>query len=82
MQLTYFTAEEAAEYLRTTVGGIYGRVERGTLERCPGSRRLLFTKEMLDDSVMGRTTARRNNVGNLRPGRRPKGEILPQEKAA
>jgi hypothetical protein len=50
----YLTKEEAAEYLRTTVDGIYGRVERGRLERCPGVRDYLFTKEMLDDSAMGR----------------------------
>jgi len=50
----YYTKEEAAAYLRTTVDGIYGRVERHQLERCPGSREYLFTKEMLDDSAMGR----------------------------
>ena len=46
--------EEAAEYLRTSMDGIYGRVERGQLERCPGVREDLFTKEMLDASVRGR----------------------------
>ena len=50
----YYTKEEAAAYLKTTVDGIYGRVERGQLERCPGPQEYLFTKEMLDDYVMGR----------------------------
>ena len=50
----YFTKEEAARYLRTTVDGIYGRIERGQLKRCPGVREYLFTREMLDDSMMGR----------------------------
>jgi hypothetical protein len=57
----YFTKEEAASYLRTTVSGIYGRVERGRLQRCRGINDYLFTREMLDESAMGRvqTPARR-----------------------
>lgn len=51
----YLNAKEAAAYLRTTVKGIYGRVERGQLRRCPGSRELLFTREMLDESAEGNT---------------------------
>jgi hypothetical protein len=50
----FYTKEEAAKYLPTTVDGIRGRVERGQLKRCPGVRHYLFTKEMLDDSVKGR----------------------------
>lgn len=49
----YFTVEEAAQYLRTTVKGIYAFVERGRLRKCPGTRTLLFTREMLDACVQG-----------------------------
>ncbi len=45
----YLTAAEAAEYLRTTVQGIYALVKRGRLEPMPGSvGKLLFTREALD----------------------------------
>ncbi len=44
----YYTCEEAAVYLRSTVQGIYARVKRGRLKPMPGSRKLLFTKEALD----------------------------------
>ena len=33
---------------------IYGLVEIRKLKRCPGIRRMLFTKEMLDDCAIGR----------------------------
>jgi excisionase family DNA binding protein len=44
----YYTAAEAALYLRTTIQGIYGLVKRGRLKPMPGSGRLLFTREALD----------------------------------
>jgi excisionase family DNA binding protein len=47
-QSPYLTACEAAEYLRTTIQGVYALVKRGRLHALPGRRRLLFTQEMLD----------------------------------
>jgi len=44
----YFTATEAAMYLRTTVQGIYSLVKRSRLKPMPGSGRLLFTRDALD----------------------------------
>jgi excisionase family DNA binding protein len=44
----YYTAAEAAAYLRTTKHGIYALVKRGRLKPMPGFGRLLFTKEELD----------------------------------
>ena len=49
----YYTTADAAAYLRTTLKAIYGLVERGQLKRCPGPKRYLFTREMLDDYVLG-----------------------------
>jgi len=49
----YLTSEQAAEYLRTTVKGIYSLLERGKLKKLPGSRTVLFTREMLDAYVRG-----------------------------
>lgn len=49
----YLTAEEAAVYLRTTVKGIYSLLERRKLKKLPGSRTVLFTREMLDAYVRG-----------------------------
>jgi len=41
----YYTAGEAADYLRTTVQGIYSLVKRGKLKPLPGRPgRLLFTR--------------------------------------
>ena len=45
----YLTAAEAAAYLRTTIQGVYSRVKRGRLRPMPGSGRLLFTREALDE---------------------------------
>jgi hypothetical protein len=50
----YYTASEAALYLRTTVQGIYSRVKRGRLKPLPGSGRLLFTREELDECLRRR----------------------------
>jgi excisionase family DNA binding protein len=50
----YFTAAEAATYLRTTVQGIYSLVKRGRLKPMPGSGKLLFTQEALDESLKKR----------------------------
>ncbi len=50
----YFTAAEAALYLRTTIQGIYSRVKRGRLKPMPGSGRLLFTREALDGCLQKR----------------------------
>jgi excisionase family DNA binding protein len=51
----YFTAVEAAAYLRTTVQGIYALVKRGRLRPMPGRPgRLLFTREALDGYLNGR----------------------------
>lgn len=48
----YFTAEEAAAYLRTSVQGIYGKVKRQELKPLPGSKgKLLFEQDELDRSL-------------------------------
>jgi hypothetical protein len=45
----YLTAGEAAEYLRTTVQGVYSLRKRNLLHPLPGrTGRLLFTREALD----------------------------------
>jgi excisionase family DNA binding protein len=45
----YLVAGEAAEYLRTTVQGVYSLVKRRKLRPMPGRPgRLLFTREDLD----------------------------------
>jgi excisionase family DNA binding protein len=45
----YLTATEAAEYLRTTIQGVYSLVKRGRVKPMPGRPgRLLFTREALD----------------------------------
>lgn len=50
----YLTAEEAAAYLRlNNVKKIYGLIERGRLKRLPGSRKLRFTIELLDEYLRG-----------------------------
>lgn len=49
----YLTSEQAAAYLRTTIKGIYSLLERGKLKKLPGSRTVLFTREMLDAYVEG-----------------------------
>jgi hypothetical protein len=47
-QSPYLSAAEAAHYIRSTIRGIYQLVYRGLLTPCPGTRKLLFTKEELD----------------------------------
>ncbi len=54
----YYTATEAAAYLRTTIQGIYAKVKRGRLKPMPGSGRLLFTREALDDCLKKRPSRR------------------------
>jgi excisionase family DNA binding protein len=49
----YLTAEQAAHYLRTTVKGIYSLLERRKLRKLPGSRTVLFTRDLLDAYVRG-----------------------------
>lgn len=50
----YLTAEEAAQYLRLpSVKALYGLLERGKLEKLPGTRICLFTRQMLDKCVQG-----------------------------
>jgi excisionase family DNA binding protein len=50
----YLVAAEAAAYLRTTLKGLYGLVQRGRLKPMPGRpRRLLFTREALDAFLAG-----------------------------
>jgi excisionase family DNA binding protein len=45
----YYTTTEAAQYLRTTIQGIYSLVKRGRLHPMSGRPgRLLFTRESLD----------------------------------
>ena len=51
----YLTAAEAAEYLRTTVQGVYALVKRGRIKPMPGSRKLLFTKDALDARMKSRS---------------------------
>ena len=54
----YLTAVEAAAYLRTTVQGIYSLVKRGRLKPMPGSGKLLFTREALDECLSKKTVRR------------------------
>jgi excisionase family DNA binding protein len=51
----YLTTPEAAAYLRTTVQGIYALVKRGRLKPMPGSGKLLFTREALDECLAKRS---------------------------
>jgi excisionase family DNA binding protein len=44
----YLTCEEAAVYLRSTKNGVYALVKLGRLQKMPGTRKLLFTRENLD----------------------------------
>lgn len=44
----YLTASEAAQYIRSTVQGIYALVKRGRVKPMPGTTKLLFTRESLD----------------------------------
>jgi excisionase family DNA binding protein len=53
VQSPYLTAEQAAGYLHTTVKGIYSLLERRKLRKLPGSRTVLFTRELLDAYVRG-----------------------------
>jgi excisionase family DNA binding protein len=50
----YLTTREAAAYLRTTVQGVYSLVKRARLHPMPGCRKLLFTKEALDQYLLGK----------------------------
>ena len=54
----YLTAPEAATYLRTTVQGIYALVKRGRLRPMPGSGKLLFRREALDECLAKKTVRR------------------------
>lgn len=54
----YMTAPEAAVYLRTTVQGIYALVKRARLKPMPGSGKLLFTREALDECLQKRRSRR------------------------
>jgi hypothetical protein len=54
----YLTAIEAAVYLRTTVQGIYALVKRARLKPMPGSGKLLFTRNALDECLSKRTVRR------------------------
>jgi hypothetical protein len=49
----YLTAEQAASYLHTTIKGIYSLLERRKLHKLPGSRIVLFTRDLLDAYVQG-----------------------------
>jgi hypothetical protein len=50
VQSPYLTAKEAADYLRLkSVKQLYGFIERGKLKPLPGSRKLRFTADMLDE---------------------------------
>lgn len=49
----YLNSEEAAKYLRTTVKGLYSLLERRKVQKLPGSRTVLFTRELLDAYVQG-----------------------------
>jgi excisionase family DNA binding protein len=51
----YLLVDEAAEYLRTTVQGIYSLVKRGKIKPLPGRPgRLLFTRKELDCYLSGK----------------------------
>ena len=51
----YLTAAEAADYIRSTVQGIYALVKRRKVRPMPGRPgRLLFTREALDGYLEGR----------------------------
>ena len=58
IQSPYYVAAEAAAYLRTTIQGIYALVKRGRLKPMPGSGRLLFTREAMDDYLKKRRSSR------------------------
>jgi hypothetical protein len=54
VQSPYLNAEEAAAYLRlASVKQLYGLIERGKLKPLPGSRKLRFTTDMLDEYLSG-----------------------------
>ena len=50
----FLAASEAATYFRTTVQGIYSLLKRGRLKSMPGSGKLLFTREALDECFQKR----------------------------
>lgn len=54
IQSPYLIAKEAAEYIRSTVQGVYALVKRGRLKPMPGRRKLLFTREALDKYLSGK----------------------------
>ena len=54
LESPYFTAAEAAAYIRSTVQGVYALVKRGRLKPMPGSGKLLFTREALDRYLNGK----------------------------
>jgi hypothetical protein len=54
----YLTAAEAAAYIRSTIQGIYALVKRGRVKPMPGSGRLLFTREALDECLKKRPQRR------------------------
>jgi excisionase family DNA binding protein len=54
----YLTCAEAAAYLRSTVQGVYALVKRGRLKPMPGSGKLLFTREALDECLRKRRCRR------------------------
>jgi excisionase family DNA binding protein len=54
----YLLATEAAAYLRTTIQSIYSLVKRGRLKPMPGSRKLLFTRQALDEYLRNRKPRR------------------------
>jgi hypothetical protein len=50
----YLNAKEAAAYLRLDgVKKLYGLIERGKLRPLPGSRKLRFTTDILDEYLSG-----------------------------
>lgn len=49
---TYFSAEQAAEYLKIKVSTLYKKVEKGLIPHSrSGGRKLLFNKKALDEYI-------------------------------
>jgi hypothetical protein len=55
VETPYFTADEAAKYIKRTRQAVYALVKRHRLKPCSGrSGRLLFRQQDLDNFILGR----------------------------
>ncbi len=64
MDQQYFTCEEAAEYLRVSVGHIRNMKVAGKIECCQSGEfgMIRFTKEQLDKYARGEQSASTTNI--------------------